>query len=55
MKVGIEGPHEEKVVLEGVPLNRGESICLKVVADNPEAKSDVPLGGRRGEAGSATT
>lgn len=41
-KVRIDGSQEERVVLEAVALNRGESIRLKAVVDNPEAKPDVP-------------
>ncbi len=41
-KVRIDGSQEGKVVLEAVAVNRGESIRLKAVVDNPEAKPDVP-------------
>ena len=39
-KVRIDGSREDRLVLEAVPLNRGDSIRLKTVVKNPRAEPD---------------
>lgn len=39
-KIRIDGSREDRLVLEAIPLNRGDSIRLKAVVKNPKAEPD---------------